>query len=72
VLSDPSIADNADAVAAVRQVENSQPVPNAPEMSLVWTPVNNAFILVAKGEKSPAQALLEAQQAVKDAIAGQE
>jgi arabinogalactan oligomer / maltooligosaccharide transport system substrate-binding protein len=72
VLSDPVIADDPDAVAAVKQVENSQPVPNVPEMSLVWTPLDNAFKLVASGEETPAQALLEATQAIKDAIAGQE
>lgn len=72
VLSDPIIAGNPDAVAAVKQVEYAQPVPNIPEMSLAWTPLNNAFILVATGQKTTAQALMEAQQALKDAIAGQQ
>ena len=47
-------------------------MPNIPEMGLVWVPLDNAFKLVASGEKSTAQALMEASQAIKDAIAGQE
>jgi arabinogalactan oligomer/maltooligosaccharide transport system substrate-binding protein len=72
VLTDPIIANNPDATAAVQQVQYAQPVPNIPEMSLVWTPLNNAFDLVASGKKTTAQALLEATQAIRDAIAGQQ
>ncbi len=72
VLSDPLIADNPDSVAAVQQVGYAQPVPNIAEMSLVWTPLDNAFKLVARGEASTAQALMEASEAIKQAIASQE
>jgi arabinogalactan oligomer/maltooligosaccharide transport system substrate-binding protein len=72
VLNDPIIANDPDASAAIKEVELGQPVPNIPEMGVVWTPVNNAFDLSARGEKTPAQALLEAAQAVKDGIAAQQ
>jgi arabinogalactan oligomer/maltooligosaccharide transport system substrate-binding protein len=70
-LSDPAIAGNLDIVAAIQEVGFSQPVPNVPEMGLVWTPVNSAFELAAKGNKTSAQALSEAAEVVKAAIAGQ-
>jgi arabinogalactan oligomer/maltooligosaccharide transport system substrate-binding protein len=70
-LSDPAIAGNLDIVAAIQEVGFSQPVPNVPEMGLVWTPVNSAFELAAKGDKTSAQALSEAAEVVKAAIAGQ-
>lgn len=70
-VSDPAIAGNPDIVAAIEQVGFSQPVPNVPEMGLVWTPVNSAFELAAKGTKTSAQALSEAAEVVKAAIAGQ-
>lgn len=71
VMSDPIIANDSNASATAQQVEFAQPVPNIPEMGLVWTPLDNAFKLVATGEKSTAQALMEAAQAIRDAIAGQ-
>jgi arabinogalactan oligomer/maltooligosaccharide transport system substrate-binding protein len=71
-MDDPLIAENADALAATAQVGFSQAVPNIPEMGLVWLPVNNAFELVMKGEKEATQALFEAAQAVRSAIADQE
>lgn len=72
VLKDPLIANDPDASAAIKEVGYGQPVPNIPEMGVVWTPVNNAFDLSARGEKTPAQALLEAAQAIKDGIASQQ
>ena len=70
-LTDPAIAGNPDIVAAIEEVGFSQPVPNVPEMGLVWTPVNSAFELAAKGDKTSAQALFEAAEVVKAAIASQ-
>jgi maltose-binding protein MalE len=70
-LTDPAIAGNADITAAIEEVGLSQPVPNVPEMGLVWVPVNSAFELAAKGDKTSAQALSEAAEVVKAAIAGQ-
>jgi maltose-binding protein MalE len=70
-MTDPAIAGNPDIMAAIEQVGLSQPVPNIPEMGLVWTPVNSAFELAAKGTKTSAQALFEAAEIVKAAIAGQ-
>ncbi|HQJ51130.1 MAG TPA: extracellular solute-binding protein [Anaerolineae bacterium] len=70
-IADPLIAGNPNIVAAIEQVGFSQPVPNVPEMGLVWVPVNSAFELAAKGDKTSAQALSEASEVVKAAIAGQ-
>jgi arabinogalactan oligomer/maltooligosaccharide transport system substrate-binding protein len=68
-MEDPVIAENPDAFAMSKQVEFSQAVPNLPEMGSVWVPVNNAFELVIKGEKTAEQALYESAQAVKSALA---
>lgn len=70
-IQDPAIAGNPDIVAAIEQVGYSQPVPNVPEMGYVWVPVNSAFELAAKGDKTSAQALFEAAEAVRAAIAQQ-
>lgn len=72
VLTDPLIANNPDAIAAVQQVGYGQPVPNISEMSLAWTPLDNAFKLVARGEESTVQALMEASEAIRQAIENQE
>ncbi|MDI7277242.1 MAG: extracellular solute-binding protein [Anaerolineae bacterium] len=72
VLEDPAFAQDPDAMAAVQQVGYAQPVPGIAEMAQVWVPVNSAFELAAKGDKTPAQALKEAEEAVRTAIAGQE
>jgi arabinogalactan oligomer/maltooligosaccharide transport system substrate-binding protein len=68
-MEDPVIADNPDALAMSMQVQFSQAVPNIPEMGSVWVPVNNAFELVMKGDKTAEQALYESAQAVRSAIA---
>jgi len=72
VMSDPVIANDPNANATAQQVEFGQPVPNIPEMGLAWTPIDNAFKLVATGEINTAQALMEAAQALREAIASQE
>ena len=72
VLTDPLIANDANAAAAIQEVEYGDPVPNILEMGVVWTPLNNAFDLTAKGQMTPAQALLEAAQAIQDGIESQE
>ncbi len=72
VLKDPALADNPDALAAAQQVSYSQAIPGIAEMAQVWVPANSAFELAAKGDMAPAQALKEAEEAIRKAIAGQE
>lgn len=47
------------------------PMPNIPEMSQVWTPMNNAINLVVQGHASPATALNGALRQIKAGIAKQ-
>jgi maltose-binding protein MalE len=47
------------------------PMPNIPEMSQVWTPMNNAINLAVQGHASPQVALTGAVQQIKAGIAKQ-
>jgi arabinogalactan oligomer/maltooligosaccharide transport system substrate-binding protein len=67
---DPVIANNPDAMALAQQVGYSHAVPNIPEMAHVWVPANSAFELAATGDMTAAQALKEAEQAIRAALAG--
>jgi arabinogalactan oligomer/maltooligosaccharide transport system substrate-binding protein len=47
------------------------PMPNIPEMSQVWTPMNNAINLAVQGRAAPQTALTAAVQQIKAGIAKQ-
>jgi arabinogalactan oligomer/maltooligosaccharide transport system substrate-binding protein len=50
------------------QVIQSMPMPNAPEMTMVWSPATTAMNKAFLGALSPADALSEAQKSVVSAI----
>lgn len=49
------------------QLKNSEPMPNIPEMSQVWTPMNNALQFIAKG-KDVQKALDDAKNQIEQGI----
>ena len=49
-----------------------QPMPNIPEMSVVWTPVGNALQLLVKGEISAKDAAVQMTNQVAKAISQQQ
>lgn len=61
----------ADPVLAVfrRQVETAVPMPNRPEMTMVWSPATTAMNVVVQGRATPRSALADAQKEVVERIA---
>jgi arabinogalactan oligomer / maltooligosaccharide transport system substrate-binding protein len=51
------------------QLENAEPMPNRPEMTMVWSPVATAMNKIAKGNASVEAALKEASGTIADSIA---
>lgn len=51
------------------QAKTSEPMPNVPEMTMVWSPATTAMNLIVKGSASPAQAMGEAQKKVLEDVA---
>ncbi len=51
------------------QLDNSVPMPNTPQMLLVWSPVTNALNAVVTGRSAPAEELRKAQAEIEKSIA---
>ena len=68
VYDDPKV--KADPILAVfrRQVETGVPMPNRPEMTMVWSPATTAMNVVVQGRAEPAAALADAQKEVVERI----
>ncbi|MGT2753829.1 extracellular solute-binding protein [Streptococcus ovis] len=54
--------------AVIEQFENSQPMPNIPQMAEVWEPSATMYFDVVSGGKSAEQASKDALKTIKDAI----
>ncbi|MCG8459126.1 MAG: extracellular solute-binding protein [Holophagales bacterium] len=69
VYDDPALAADAVLQAFREQVKVAVPMPNVPEMTMMWSPVTTAMNLIVKGSSSPAAAMVRAQAEVKERIA---
>lgn len=69
VYDDPRVAKDPVLGAFRRQVEVAVPMPNLPEMTMVWSPATTALNKINKGA-SPKEALGVAQKAVERDVAG--
>jgi arabinogalactan oligomer/maltooligosaccharide transport system substrate-binding protein len=69
VYSDPQVAKDPVLKAFRQQVENAVPMPNLPEMTMVWSPATTAMNKVIKKSATPKAALDEAQKDVVERIA---
>jgi arabinogalactan oligomer/maltooligosaccharide transport system substrate-binding protein len=67
VYNDPQVAANATLNAFRAQVDLAVPMPNVPEMTLMWSPVTTAMNAIVQKASSPKAALDKAQ---KDVVAG--
>ncbi|HET8798882.1 MAG TPA: extracellular solute-binding protein [Thermoanaerobaculia bacterium] len=67
VYNDPQVAGNAVLKAFRAQVDNAVPMPNVPEMTLMWSPVTTAMNAIVQKASSPKAALDKAQA---DIVAG--
>lgn len=69
--SEPAIQSNEMVKAALKQLENSQPMPSIIEMGQVWTPVEQALELIWNGEDVK-KSLDKAVEDIKTGIATQD
>ena len=67
---EPDIAKDPVLAALRKQAEASVPMPNVPEMTMVWTPAASAMNAVLHKLSTPKVALDEAQKAVQKDVAG--
>lgn len=68
LIEAPIIADNEKAAAVAIQSERGVPMPNIPEMSVVWEPMAQALQLIATGKSNPEDALDEAVEQIETQI----
>lgn len=69
VYSDPKVAADPVLKAFRQQVDTAVPMPNLPEMTMVWSPATTAMNTVVKKTATPKQAMDNAQQEVLQRIA---
>jgi len=69
VYADPKVAGDPVLKAFRQQVDSAEPMPNLPEMTMVWSPATTAMNKVVKKSATPKVALDEAQKDVMDRIA---
>ena len=70
IYADPAIARDPVLSAFRSQAETAIPLPNLPEMTMVWSPAARAMNAVTHRQLSPRAALEEVQRAVLHDIAG--
>jgi arabinogalactan oligomer / maltooligosaccharide transport system substrate-binding protein len=70
VYADAKVAGDAQLKAFRDQVEVAVPMPNVPEMSMVWSPATSAMNSILKKASTPKAALDGAQKAVAKDVAG--
>jgi arabinogalactan oligomer/maltooligosaccharide transport system substrate-binding protein len=51
------------------QLDNAEPMPNRPEMTMVWSPATTAMNKIVKGNATVEAALKEAAGTMQDSIA---
>jgi arabinogalactan oligomer/maltooligosaccharide transport system substrate-binding protein len=67
--NDPAVQAQAAVAAYAAQVKLGVALPNTPDMSALWTPVQDALTAVWNGTQTPQQALSDAQAAATKGIA---
>jgi arabinogalactan oligomer/maltooligosaccharide transport system substrate-binding protein len=68
IYSDPQVAADPILKAFRQQVDVGVPMPNLPEMTMVWTPATTAMNTIVKKAATPKAALDQAQKEVLDRI----
>lgn len=69
VYSDPAVAGDKVLSAFRKQVEVAVPMPNLPEMTMVWSPATTAMNTIVKKSATPKAAMDQAQAAVLKDVA---
>ncbi|HEY0371574.1 MAG TPA: extracellular solute-binding protein [Thermoanaerobaculia bacterium] len=68
VYNDAQVAANSTLKAFRAQVDNAVPMPNVPEMTLMWSPVTTAMNAIVQKASSPKAALDKAQKDIVEGI----
>lgn len=68
VYDDPKVGGDPVLAAFRKQVEVAVPMPNVPEMTMVWSPATTAMNTIVKKAATPKAALDQAQKEVKERI----
>lgn len=71
LLNNPIIKDDPVSAAFLAQAEHAVPMPNIPQMPVVWDPMGTALSVIWNEEKDPKEALDQAVIQIQDAIEGQ-
>jgi arabinogalactan oligomer/maltooligosaccharide transport system substrate-binding protein len=69
VYADPQVAADPVLQAFRKQVTVAVPMPNVPEMTMVWSPATTAMNLIVKRSSTPKEAMDQAQREVVERIA---
>ena len=69
VYSNPKVSGDPVLKAFRDQLDNAEPMPNRPEMTMVWSPATTAMNKIVKGNATVEAALKEAAGAMQDSIA---
>lgn len=69
VYDDPQVAADLELALFRKQVEVAIPMPNVPEMTMVWSPATTAMNVITHGRATPGEALATAQKEVVERIA---
>lgn len=69
VYDDPKVAADPELALFRKQVEVGIPMPNRPEMTMVWSPATTAMNVIIHGRATPQEAMAAAQEEVVDRIA---
>ena len=68
VYDDPKVAADPELSLFRKQVEVATPMPNVPEMTMVWSPVTTAMNVITHGRATPKEAMATAQKEVVERI----
>jgi arabinogalactan oligomer/maltooligosaccharide transport system substrate-binding protein len=68
VYDDPQVKADPELAGFRKQVETAVPMPNLPEMTMMWGPATTAMNLIVKGASTPKAAMDQAQKEITERI----
>jgi arabinogalactan oligomer / maltooligosaccharide transport system substrate-binding protein len=68
IYANPKVSGDPVLKAFREQLDNAEPMPNRPEMTMVWSPATTAMNKIVKGNATPEAALKEAAGTIQDSI----
>ncbi len=68
IYNNPKVSGDPVLKAFRDQLESAEPMPNRPEMTMVWSPATTAMNKIVKGNATVEAALKEAQSTIQDSV----